>query len=251
MIELLNCGFFSYGRDDTKENQDSILPPSKLGNGYIFAIADGVGSYKGAKLASQIAINHLSKMVLDHDIDIDIDSLFSTIKDEIFKISDENPDLYHSATTLTFCYVNNDSVNIGHIGDTRIYVKNKNKLIQLSKDHTVHQSLLDEKIYTKKELKNIKGKNKLTTAISRIVELQYQKLCYPVSELIENNGLLNLYIMSDGAHHFWEKRPRFSIETLKNPIHFASSLQRRINKNTSIDDHSLIAVTFLPKSQLA
>lgn len=50
--------------------------------------------------------------------------------------------------------------------------------------------------------------------------------------------------MSDGAHHFWEKRPKFSIETLKNPIRFASSLQRRINKNTSIDDYSLIAVTF-------
>ncbi|WP_026824148.1 PP2C family protein-serine/threonine phosphatase, partial [Arsenophonus nasoniae] len=164
MIELLNCGLFSYGKDDFKENQDSILPPSKIGNGYIFAIADGVGSYKGAKLASQIAINHLSKMVLDHNIDIDF--IFSAIKDEIFKISNENPDLYHSATTLTFCYVNNDNVHIGHIGDTRIYVKNKNKLIQLSKDHTVHQSLLDEKIYTKKELKNIKGKNKLTTAIS-------------------------------------------------------------------------------------
>lgn len=62
MIALLNCGFFSYGKDDTKENQDSILPPSKIGNGYIFAIADGVGSYEGAKLVSQISINHLSKM---------------------------------------------------------------------------------------------------------------------------------------------------------------------------------------------
>ncbi|MFS1538920.1 MAG: hypothetical protein ACL7BU_09695 [Candidatus Phlomobacter fragariae] len=62
MIELLNCGFFSYGKDDTKENRDSILPPLKIDNSYIFAIADGVGSYKGAKLASQISINHLSKM---------------------------------------------------------------------------------------------------------------------------------------------------------------------------------------------
>ncbi|MDE9567333.1 serine/threonine-protein phosphatase, partial [Xenorhabdus bovienii] len=57
-------------------------------------------------------------------------------------------------------------------------------------------------------------------------------------------GVLDLYIMSDGAHHFWEKRPRFSDNTLRNPIRFASSLQKRIEKATPIDDYSLVAASF-------
>ncbi|RAZ00898.1 serine/threonine-protein phosphatase, partial [Enterobacter hormaechei subsp. xiangfangensis] len=51
-----------------------------------------------------------------------------------------------------------------------------------------------------------------------------------------------LIVMSDGAHHFWEKRPRFSVNTLSEPSRFCSSLKKRIENGPPIDDYSVIAV---------
>ena len=62
MIDLIASSFFSLPKGSERENQDSILPVRKIGNSYIFAVADGVGSYAGAKEASTIAINYLNQL---------------------------------------------------------------------------------------------------------------------------------------------------------------------------------------------
>ena len=53
MIELLTCGLFSHSKDTRRENQDTILPPVFINDGLLMAVADGVGSYDGARYASQ------------------------------------------------------------------------------------------------------------------------------------------------------------------------------------------------------
>ncbi|MDX7992236.1 PP2C family protein-serine/threonine phosphatase [Xenorhabdus littoralis] len=242
MIALLNCGLFSLGKSTIRGNQDSIMPPKIAGGGYIMAVADGVGAYDGAFDASQIAIKHLSNSVIEDDLNIG-EVLFA-IKKNISKLSESNVSFHRAATTLTFCYINQNTLHIGHVGDTRIYVRKEKKLIQLSTDHTQHQELINEGLFTKKELKGMKGKNTLTSALSKAVDLKYQEIHYPFSELVDDEGKLDLYIMSDGAHYFWEKRPRFSDNTLRNPVKFASSLQKRIEKATPIDDYSLVAASF-------
>ncbi|HCD4875286.1 TPA: serine/threonine-protein phosphatase, partial [Enterobacter hormaechei] len=131
---------------------------------------------------------------------------------------------------------------IAHVGDCRLYVKNNNKLKQLTKDHTQHQMLIDEGIFSSRQLKNAKGKNLLTTAISKTIELDYNMLQIPLSDLYDDNQNLILIVMSDGAHHFWEKRPRFSVNTLSEPSRFCSSLKKRIENGPPIDDYSVIAV---------
>ncbi|CDH01615.1 PP2C family protein-serine/threonine phosphatase [Xenorhabdus bovienii] len=242
MITLLNCSLFSLGKSATRGNQDSVMPPKITGGGYIMAVADGVGSYEGAYEASQAAIKHLSNSFIEDGLNIG--ETFSSIKKEISKLSEDNVGFHRAATTLTFCCVNRDSLHIGHIGDTRIYVRKGKKLVQLSTDHTQHQELINEGLFTKKELKGMKGKNTLTSALSKFIDLKYQELHYPLSELVDDEEALDLYIMSDGAHYFWEKRPRFSDNTLRNPVRFASSLQKRIEKATPIDDYSLVAASF-------
>jgi serine/threonine protein phosphatase PrpC len=73
-------------------------------------------------------------------------------------LSDKNIKFSHAATTLTFCFVDDEGLHIGHVGDCRLYVKTDSKLKQITKDHTQHQKLLDDKIYSKSELKQLPGK---------------------------------------------------------------------------------------------
>ncbi|MFS1985989.1 hypothetical protein BCU00_019780 [Vibrio breoganii] len=71
-----------------------------------------------------------------------------------------------------------------------------------------------KKLFTKSQLKNVKGKNIITTAISQVVPMDPSNYFIPNDDLELDNDTLSLYIMSDGAHSFWEQSPRFSERTM-------------------------------------
>ncbi|MEI7209235.1 protein phosphatase 2C domain-containing protein [Pectobacterium carotovorum] len=240
MIELLSCGAFSYPKDHERDNQDALLLPQQCDDGFIFAIADGVGSYAGAKEAAQSAVDYLSRN--KSKASSDPKAIISSIKEKIAEISKDEIEKRRAATTLSYCVVGHGALNVIHVGDTRVYVKSENKLKLLTKDHTQHQELLDEGLYNKKELEEIPGKNMLTAAISKLLPINYQHIVLPLTDLMDQRGIVTLFIMSDGAHHFWERRPRFSPNTLNNATSFSSNLYKRIQRVGPIDDHSLIAV---------
>ncbi|EQA13043.1 protein phosphatase 2C domain-containing protein [Glaesserella parasuis] len=242
MIELITSSFFSLPKEEQRKNQDSILPVKKVGDNYLFAVADGVGSYAGAKEASTIAINYLNQ--LQEDQLHNIDNIFNNIRNQIIELSDSISEFDKAATTLTFGIFNHNGLLIGHIGDCRLYVAENGKLRQKTKDHTSHQRLLDKKIYTKKELKEISGKNVINEAITKRFEMNYDTLFIPMSDIRRtDDNVVSFYIMSDGAHQYWEHRPRFSLNTISHTDSFSSSLRKRIEKNPT-DDYSLVAVQF-------
>lgn len=243
MNRLLNCGFFSYPKDIERGNQDSFLLPKCIEDGYVMAIADGVGSYLGAKEAATAAINTTSN--LNSNTLKDSQSTFDTIKSSVDVLTEKQSEWVKAATTFSYCFIDSDNLYFGHVGDTRIYFRSGNKLIALTKDHTQHQELLDDGIYTKRELRDMPGKNSLTSAISKTLPLRFQNECISLSKLADENGIVNLYLMSDGAHHFWEKRPRLSPETLLKTPRFSASLLKRIERSEPIDDYTLVSASFL------
>ncbi|MBM7013353.1 protein phosphatase 2C domain-containing protein [Enterobacter hormaechei] len=242
MINLLSCGAFSCSKELERDNQDAILLPQLRNGSFIFAIADGVGSYFGAKEAAELAVKQLS-IGTDEDL-LDPDITLNAIKQKISELTAISNDYSKAATTLSYCFITPDYLNIVHVGDTRVYVKKEMKLILLTKDHTQHQELLDDGLYTKKELEALPGKNTLTAALTRNLSLRYQHRVIPINEITESDGTITIFIMSDGAHHPWEKRPRFSLNTLSNVNNFSSSLFKRIQRLSPLDDYSLIAAQF-------
>lgn len=240
MLNLLSHSVFSYSKNHQKTNDDAVLPIIKSGDYFILAIADGVGSQTGSNQASELALNILrenfnfnefnAEKTLEH-IKSNIESLSNQVGKEL-------------ATTLTFVVVGNSQIRVVHIGDSRLYIKKGNKLSQITIDHTQYQKLLDEKLYTKKELSTMSVKHILTTALAPNVNIEYQEEILDIKDFLDENNCLILHLMTDGAYHFWEKRPTFSKQTMDNPIAFANGLLRRINKNGAIDDYSLISAKF-------
>lgn len=241
MIELVSTGVFSYGKSDDRSNQDSVLPPVFVDGGYLFAIADGVGSYDGAEYASSSAIAALTNLAYPKD-NSSYESFFEKIRKAVSAVSEKNASYSEAATTLTFCFVSDEEVNVGHVGDCRLYIKKGGRLLQITKDHTQHQKLLEQKIFTKAELRKMDVKNTLTTALSKYIELEYKVTTLKLKDVIDDDGFINIVILSDGAHSFWEKRPRFSDKTMANPNSYAASLYKRIHKSGPVDDYSCVAV---------
>ncbi|MBB4656426.1 protein phosphatase [Xanthomonas sp. F14] len=242
MIYLTECGGFSRPKRENSVNQDSWLLPRRFGNGYMMAVADGVGSYIGSEIASSVVVDFIAGQEFSESVDIN--SIMNGAWKAVINAGESNPSIINAATTLTFCYISSFGIQIGHVGDCRAYLFEKGRLVQLTVDHTQHQRLFDEGIYTKKELKSHAGESTLTSAISRNVEPMYQELLIPLNQVEMTDGKIRIYIMSDGAHKFWSVRPRLAVSSLTSPTRFASSLKNRINRIGPNDDNTLIGAEF-------
>ncbi len=241
MLNLLSCSGFSYSKNEQKTNDDAILPIIiKSGDYFVLAIADGVGSQTGSNQASELALNILRENF--NFSDFNAKNVLNKIKYNIEQLSNQiGKEL---ATTLTFVVVSSSQIRVVHIGDSRLYIKKRNKLSQITIDHTQYQKLLDEKIYTKKELSTMNVKHILTTALAPNVDIEYQEEVLNVKDFLDENNYLILHLMTDGAYHFWEQRPNFTKPTMDNPLAFSNSLFKRIVKKGAIDDYSLISAKF-------
>ena len=138
-------------------NEDSGLISPKL-----IAVADGLGGHAGGEVASTIAITALATTEINEN------SLLTITKDidsAILHKSQTQPDLAGMGTTLTALHINNESVELLHVGDTRCYAFAGGKLNQLSHDHTVMQELIDQGRITPDEAVNHPQRSLLTHAL--------------------------------------------------------------------------------------
>jgi serine/threonine protein phosphatase PrpC len=153
-------------------NEDSGLISSKL-----VAVADGMGGHAGGEVASTIAISALNSKHIDED------SLLTVTKEidlTIVNRSKSEPNLAGMGTTLTALHINDGSVQLLHVGDSRCYAFTGGKLNQLSHDHTVMQELIDQGRITPDEAMNHPQRSLLTQALMGGSEVEPVIQLYPV-----------------------------------------------------------------------
>ncbi len=114
---------------------------------HLLAIADGMGGHAAGEVASAVAISAL--MGLDDDIP-GIDML-GALADAVAKanarlhdMSAADPSVEGMGTTLTVMLWSLPRVALCHIGDSRAYMLRDREFCQITRDHTLVQSLLDE-----------------------------------------------------------------------------------------------------------
>ncbi len=235
MNRIIDMACFSEAAKNKIINEDYFLPPTyDHESNIVFAIADGVGSTKHADLASKSAIQAIQRAITEPNFNID--KAFIQAKQAIDKFD------FSVATTLTVVHIVNSTVYVGHVGDCRLYFKNESKLIQLTKDHTKFQELLDSGEHSMRNLKNHKDRLStiLTSALSNDIELYFDVINKEMKDISNGNEVI-LTLMSDGAYKHWESRPKFSERTMALPSVFSGSLRRRIEKDI-IDDYTFLSV---------
>jgi PPM family protein phosphatase len=123
---------------------------------YAMAVADGMGGMAAGEKASQLAIRTGVQLVLSSSrwaTKIDEEEarqLIVRMRDYLRKIDHAligqaraDRDLRGMGTTLTIAYSFGIDVFIVHVGDSRAYIYRKERLEQLTRDHTVAQNLAD------------------------------------------------------------------------------------------------------------
>jgi serine/threonine protein phosphatase PrpC len=158
-------------------NQDSYLVNENLG---LYVVADGMGGHSGGEVASSLAVQTLESelKLMKASADIPVRELMHKVYEKasirIFdKAAIESPELMGMGTTMVSCYVDNDRMYIGNVGDSRCYLFDNNHLWQLTEDH----SLLNEQIRTgllkPEQAANFTGRNVITRSVG------YERVVHP------------------------------------------------------------------------
>ncbi|GAB3206268.1 Stp1/IreP family PP2C-type Ser/Thr phosphatase [Marinactinospora thermotolerans] len=114
---------------------------------YLLAVADGMGGHAGGEIASAVAISTL--MPLDDDVPGNemVQSLAQAVERANMLLAQrvsEDPRLENMGTTLTAMLWSGARAALIHVGDSRAYLLRDGELSQITHDHTLVQTLVDE-----------------------------------------------------------------------------------------------------------
>jgi protein phosphatase len=114
---------------------------------HLLAIADGMGGHAAGEVASAVAIATLAPLDADMTGVDKLQALADAIavaNTELRHIAEADPATEGMGTTLTALLWSGDEVAMCHIGDSRAYLLRDGAFHQITHDHTLVQSLVDE-----------------------------------------------------------------------------------------------------------
>ncbi len=123
-------------------NEDSAYAGPRL-----LAVADGMGGHAAGEVASAVAIDELT----DLDEDLPASELLRALAEAVTRANQRlhdmvaaDPSIGGMGTTLTAMLWSPPRVALCHIGDSRAYVLSGGEFQQITHDHTLVQSLVDD-----------------------------------------------------------------------------------------------------------
>ncbi|HEY3506744.1 MAG TPA: PP2C family serine/threonine-protein phosphatase [Actinocatenispora sp.] len=174
-------------------NQDSVFAGPRL-----LAVADGMGGMAAGDVASNIVIAALAP--LDDDVpgpDL-VDALRNAVagaNQNLRETVQANPQMEGMGTTLTAMLFSGTRFGLVHVGDSRAYQLRDQQFVQITKDDSYVQMLVDEGRITPEEANNHPQRSLITRALQgEDVEPEFS-----VREARPGDRYL---LCSDGLHGF-------------------------------------------------
>lgn len=137
-------------------------------NGLVSVVCDGMGGHVGGATASKIAVSTIIENLNDvfyDDPRIAIGESIDRANRAIIQRTTEQPELAGMGSTCVLLLVRNGKVYIGHVGDSRIYLIRSKRIVQMTKDHSYVQMLVDCGEITKEQAEHHPRKNEITNAL--------------------------------------------------------------------------------------
>ncbi len=186
-------------------NEDSyrILPGSSQSS-CVFIVADGMGGHNCGEVASRMAVDYLSEAITgegagicsSEDTGAGLRRLVEDTNRAVYEKSLERPEVNGMGTTLTTAVINNNTITVAHVGDSRLYLIRNGKMLQLTEDHSYISELVKNGSLTREEAEHHPGKNIITRAIGSSPELEVDILSREIEKedifLMCTDGLTNM-----------------------------------------------------------
>ncbi|GAA4233608.1 protein phosphatase [Streptosporangium album] len=123
-------------------NEDSAYASARL-----LAVADGMGGHAHGEVASSVAIAAMSSLDEDPQGGDLLSAIEAAVRDanrRLHEMVGRDSSLKGMGTTLTAMLWSGTRVALAHVGDSRAYLLRAGELYQITHDHTLVQSLVDD-----------------------------------------------------------------------------------------------------------
>ena len=226
-------------------NQDCFSIDNLSENAVLVAVCDGMGGANGGNVASQTAIEAVSENITaayrdnmnSRSIKNLLQSAIYTANSIIYRKASEDMSLYGMGTTIVLALIKSKRVYIAHVGDSRAYILNEQKIEQLTRDHSLVQIMVEKGQLTEEQAKSHPKKNLITKALGAEskVECDYLEL-----SLEDNDSLL---FCTDGLTNTVEAHQIYTLYRDSGADEIADVLIDTANKNGGSDNITAVLVT--------
>ena len=226
------------------DNQDAYFA-GKITDDSVFAVVcDGMGGANAGNVASELAVRHISEYVIRSYRDgMDMTDTEKTLKNAIvsanislYDKAVNNAELAGMGTTAVAAFVKDGTAVIAHVGDSRIYLVN-GEIKQLTRDHSVVQSLIESGKITPEDAKVHPRKNVITRALGAEENVAVDSDCLNLS-----NGD-TLLLCSDGLTNFLDDKDILKVFQNNDISAVAERLVETANENGGGDNITVVTVT--------
>lgn len=178
-------------------NQDAFLVEPDLG---LFVVADGMGGHSGGEIASQYAVETALEVVRNNPSGIQgkelVEKIYFQANKKIFDYSVAENKTQGMGTTMVVGLIQDDTLYIGNVGDSRAYLYQLGLLWQLTEDHSFVNDQIRQGTLKEDQAAFASNKNMITRAVGfeRQVEVDVisRQILEPQSLMICSDGLCGL-----------------------------------------------------------
>jgi protein phosphatase len=158
-------------------NEDSLLADNN-----VFMVADGMGGHNAGEVASLMAVEQLREAASGIIAETDLVQALESANEVIYAESMTNHLHHGMGTTLAAMVVlENNTLVVAHVGDSRVYMWHEGALSRLSKDHSYVQELVDEGIVSIEEARTHPRRNIVTRALGIDANVEVEANTFPVT----------------------------------------------------------------------
>ncbi len=188
-------------------NQDSFAAIDLIG---LYIVADGMGGHAAGEKASLSAVTTAIEIFSAYDFEeqrlsgsevkLNIEDVIKIALKEannrIIQASISSIHLQGMGTTEVIAVYYNNSIYMGHVGDSRGYIITPGEIRQLTRDHSVVQDLKDQGLITEEEAKVHPYRNVITRCLGMQADIDVDTFSQPLNVgdriLMCTDGLTNL-----------------------------------------------------------
>ena len=156
-------------------NEDNLFVRAPL-----FVVADGMGGAQAGEVASELAVRQFQGGLPD-DRD-PADSLVALIRAANAQIHEQaRADAQRAGmgTTVTAAYLQDDTVVVAHVGDSRCYLLRDGDLIRLTRDHSLVDELVRRGKLTEEQAESHPQRSVITRALGPEPDVEVDVEAFP------------------------------------------------------------------------
>jgi protein phosphatase len=227
-------------------NEDSLHADANPYRG-IFIVADGMGGHAAGEVASEMAVQIVSKdlaTVNDIESSDSRERVSDALRDAnraVYERTRKEVEKAGMGTTVSALLLSDTHYLIGHVGDSRIYLVREGAMSQLTRDHSLVQEQVDAGILTPDQARKHPQSNVITRCIGMADDIQV--------DVLEGEAKMGdcFLLASDGLTGLVEDRRIQQLLLSKaGPARIVDALIYEANNNGGNDNITAIVVRVLP-----